>query len=328
MPPMAQTATESDVDVARAVLRAEAEAILSLVPRLDGGFVRAVRLVLGCSGRVVVTGMGKAGLIGQKISATFASTGTPSLYVHPAEATHGDLGRIVGEDVVLVLSNSGETDEINRLLPSLKKMGASIVSITSTAQSTLGRASDVTLTIGDLLEADPMGLAPSSSTAALLAMGDALALCVLQRRGFDREQYAFFHPGGELGRQFQRVRDVMRTGDRNPIVREDVCLRDALPAITQARAGAASVVDAQGRLAGIFTDGDLRRHLQREGDLRAAPIGSIMTRSPMTIAPDRFATEAVRILKEKKIDELPVVDGEGRPVGMLDVQDLLDVGLV
>lgn len=326
---MKQMRAETDLDIARAVFRAEADAVLSLAARLDDGFTRAVQLVLECEGRVVVTGMGKAGLIGQKISATFASTGTPSLFVHPAEAHHGDLGRIVGEDVVLALSNSGETEEMNRLLPSLKKIGAPLVAITSSESSVLGRAADAVLSIGDLPEADPLGLAPSSSTAAMLAMGDALVLCVLQRRGFDREQYAFYHPGGELGRRLLRVHDVMRTNERNPIVPEAVCVQDALLAITGARAGAVSVVGAGGRLAGIFTDGDLRRHLQRGGDgLLGAPIGTVMTRGPVTIAPERFATEAVRILKEKKIDELPVVDAEGRPVGMLDVQDLLGVGLV
>ena len=316
-----------DLDYARSVLKAEADAILSLEKCLDDGFRKAVGLLLGCRGRVVVSGLGKAGIIGQKISATFASTGTPSLYLHPAEALHGDLGRVTKDDVTLLLSHSGETDEILRLVPYLRKIGAKVVAITARADSALGKLSDLVLAMGDIREACPLGLAPSASTAAMHALGDALALVVQKAKGFNVEDFAFFHPGGELGRKLLKVEEVMRTGEKSPTVPEGATVRETLDRITRARAGAIVVLDAAGRMAGLFTDGDLRRVLLKGGALDR-PIAEVMTRKPVTIAPDRLATEAVRILHEKKIDELPVVDAEGRPVGMLDVQDLLAVGLV
>jgi arabinose-5-phosphate isomerase len=326
---MTQRQDETDLELARGVLRAESEALRVLAGRLDGSFDRAVQALLGCAGRVIVCGIGKAGLVGRKIAATLASTGAPAFFLHPAEACHGDLGCVVRGDVVLILSNSGETDEINRLVPSFRKSGAVLVALTRSADSTLARACDVAVALGDTPEADPLGLAPTSSTTALLALGDALALCLHRRKGFTRDQYAAFHPGGDLGRQFLRVREVMRTGDRNPVVREDAPIQDVLLAITRARAGAASVADAGGRLAGFFTDGDLRRFLQAGGERNlVSPVRSAMTRRPITIGADRYAAEAAALLREKKIDELPVVDGEGRPIGMLDVQDLLDAGLV
>jgi arabinose-5-phosphate isomerase len=325
---MTQPLDDSSLDLARAVLRAEADAVRGIADRLNEAFDRAVRRIADCRGRVVVSGMGKAGLVGRKIAATFSSTGTPALFLHPGEAFHGDLGVVARGDVALILSNSGETDEINRLLPSLRQMGAALVAVTRSPESTLAKACDVTLALGEIPEADPLGLAPTASTTAMLALGDALAACVHRRRGFTREQYAFLHPGGDLGRQFVRVKDVMRTGDRNPVVREDASIQDALLAITRARAGAASVVGADGRFCGFFTDGDLRRLLQAGGQRRLAEaIGSVMTKKPTTIGPDRYAAEAAGILRSKKIDELPVVDDGGRPVGMLDVQDLLDTGL-
>ena len=326
---MTQPSQPSHVELGRAILRAEGDALRALADRLDAAFDRAVEAIVRCPGRVVVCGIGKAGLVGRKIAATFASTGTPSLFLHPGEAYHGDLGCVARGDVVLILSNSGETDEINRLLPSLRQMGATRVAVTRSAESTLARACDVTLALGEIPEADPLGLAPSSSTTAMLALGDALAFCLHRRRGFTREQYAFFHPGGDLGRQFVRVKDVMRTGERSPVVREDAPIQEALLAITRARAGAVSVVDSAGRLAGFFTDGDLRRLLQAGGERRLAePIGAAMTRRPTTMLADAFAAEAVALLRAKKIDELPVVEADGRPAGMLDVQDLLDAGLV
>src|SRR5438270_7287917 len=243
------------VEYARDVIRTEAEAVAQLAGRLNGAFVRAAEMVLACSGRVVVTGMGKPGFIAQKLSATFASTGTPSLYLHPAEALHGDLGRLVPGDLVLALSNSGETDELIRLLPALKRMNVPIIALTGDASSQLARAADLVLDIGPVSEACPLGLAPTASTVALLALGDALAMSVLDRRKFSPEQFAELHPGGSLGRQLLRVRDVMRTGDANPVVREDASLREAAAVMTRTpgRPGAASVVDAQGRLVGIFT---------------------------------------------------------------------------
>ena len=317
-----------NLDKAREVLKTEAEAILSLTNRLDAEFEEAIGAIAACKGHLVVTGMGKAGLIGQKVSATFASTGTPSIFLHPAEAYHGDLGRVVKEYVVLALSNSGETEELVRLVPPLRQIGAKIVAITASRGSTLGKNADIVVERGKIEEACPLGLAPSATTTAILALGDALALCVLEARGFDKEQFAFYHPGGDLGRRLLRVADVMRTGERNPVVSEETTLSEAIAAITRARAGAVTVSNGTGRLTGIFTDGDLRRTMGRDPKLILAKIREVMTRGPKTITPDRLASEALKILREKKIDELPVVNDKGEPVGMLDVQDLLDVGIV
>ncbi len=312
----------------REVLRTEAAAILSLAERIGPEFDLAIASIAACKGHLVVTGMGKAGLVGQKISATFASTGTPSIFLHPAEAYHGDLGRVLAADVVLAISNSGETEEVARLLPSLKQIGAKIIAITAAKTSTLGRTSDIVIELGRIEEACPLKLAPSATTTAILALGDALALCVLEARGFDQEQFALFHPGGDLGRKLLKVADVMRTAERNPIVREDTPITEAIATITRARAGAVTVVDAAGKLSGIFTDGDLRRTMSRDPKLIVSRIGDVMTKKPKTITPERLASEALKILHEKKIDELPVVNDRGEPVGMLDVQDLLDVGVV
>jgi arabinose-5-phosphate isomerase len=318
------------VDYAREVIRAEADALAQLGSRLNGGFARAVEMVLACPGRVVVTGMGKPGFIAQKISATFASTGTPSLYLHPAEALHGDLGRLVPGDLVLALSNSGETDEILRLMPSIRRLGAPIVAMTSGPRNSLADQADVVLEIGPVPEACPLGLAPTASTVALLAMGDALAMAVQHRRGFSPEQFASLHPGGTLGRQLLRVRDVMRTGERNPTVPSSSSLREtaAVMTRTEGRPGAASVVDAQGRLVGIFTDGDLRRLVQRGEVDFTRPVSSVMGKSPRTVGADDLAQTAAEILRNTQVDQLPVVDGDGRPVGLLDVQDLLAARLL
>jgi arabinose-5-phosphate isomerase len=313
---------------AREVLSLEAKAIAALAERIDGRFLEAARLILGCKGRVVVTGMGKPGLIGQKISATLASTGTPSYSLHPAEALHGDLGRVVKEDVLLVLSNSGETDEIVRLIPLVKKIGAKIVAITGKADSTVARHCDILLDIGPIAEACPLGLAPTTSTTAMLALGDALALAVQKERQWTPEEYAFYHPGGSLGRKLLKVSEIMRTGAANPIIPAQRTVKEALFAITEARAGAISCVDEEGRLVGIFTDGDLRRHLAVEPNVEAATLATVMTKEPIAIGPDRLAAEAAQVLREKRIDELPVVDEGGRPVGMIDIQDLLAAGLI
>ena len=318
------------VEYAREVLRAEASAIEQLAGRLNGVFSAAVEMVLACTGRVVVTGMGKPGFMAQKISATFASTGTPSLYLHPAEALHGDLGRLVPGDLVLALSNSGETDEIVRLLPSLKRLGAPIIAMTSGTRSSLAGAADLVLEIGPVPEACPLGLAPTTSTVALLALGDALCMAVLHRRGFSPEQFAELHPGGALGRQFVRVREVMRAGERNPIVRFDQSLREtaAVMTRTEGHPGAASVVDAGGKLIGIFTDGDLRRLVQQGDADFSRPVASVMGKSPRTVSPDDLAITAADLLRKSQVDQLPVVDAEGRPVGLLDVQDLLAARLI
>ena len=314
---------------ARAVLRNEAEALRRLVPKLDRRFVKAVELLLECKGRVVVTGMGKAGIIAQKLSATLASTGTPSYWLHPAEAIHGDMGRIRKADVVIAFSNSGETEELTRLLPIILRIGAPVIAFTGKTASTLGRHSDVTLDVGVAREACTLNLAPTSSTTAMLAMGDALAVVVAEQKGFRERDFALLHPGGQLGRRLLlRVADLMRTGAANPVVRRTRRVRDVLLAITGARAGCASVVDERGRLVGIFTDGDLRRHIDSSVDLAGRAVGEVMTARPKTIEPDRLAEEALRVLREYKIAELVVVDRRGRPVGLLDVQDLLKAGFV
>jgi arabinose-5-phosphate isomerase len=305
------------------VVRAEAAAIGRLA--LDGAFAQAVEWILACRGQIVVTGMGKSGFVAQKISATFASTGTPSLYLHPADAAHGDLGRVARDDLVLALSNSGETEEVLRLLPALRRIGARVMAITRDGATPLGRGADLVLGIGRIEEACPMGLAPTASTAALLALGDALAMTVLANRPFDREEYALYHPGGKLGRGLAKVREVMRAGDANPLVRHDATLVQAVAVMTRTpgRPGACSIVDGSGKLAGFFTDGDLRRLIER-GDLASStPIASIMSRNPRTVRPDALVADAARVLREARIDQVPVVDDSGRPVGLLDVQDLL-----
>ena len=310
------------------VIQLEAATILNLVGLLDERFSTAVDLVLGCSGQVVVTGMGKAGLVGQKISATLASTGTSSFFLHPAEALHGDLGRIRPGDVVLAISNSGETDEVNLTVPVARKIGAEVISMTGNPESTLGRLGTTVLDIGRVEEACPMKLAPTASTSAMLALGDALAMVVLAERGFDREDYALFHPSGSLGRRLLRVREVMRAGEELPLVVLGTRVDKVLITMTRTpgRPGAALVVDGEGRLRGIFTDGDARRLLEtgEMGHLHA-PVDDFMGRDPKSIGPEALIEEAQRLLQEHHIDQVPVVDGDGRPIGLLDVQDLLDI---
>lgn len=314
---------------ARQVLDIEAKAITDLKKRIGRSFQDALDLIMRSSGRVVVSGMGKAGIIAQKLSATLSSTGTPSLFLHSAEAIHGDLGRVTRDDIIVVLSNSGETDEIKKLLPLLKKIGSKIIAFTGNDKSLLAKYSDVVLDVNVKKEACPLGLAPTASTTVMLALADALAVCLLELKGFKEQDFAFYHPGGSLGKRLLlKVEDIMRTGAANPVVREDKKISDCLVMITRARAGSASVVDKEGRLVGIFTDGDLRRHLESDTDLAAKEVRQAMTKNPVTIAKERLAQEAFQILREKKIDELPVVDSRRRPVGLLDVQDLLKAGLV
>jgi arabinose-5-phosphate isomerase len=311
------------LEYGRTVIAAEARAI-GAVP-LDDAFAEAVRWILDCKGRVVVTGMGKPGFVAQKISATLASTGTPSLYVHPAEAAHGDLGRIARHDVVIALSNSGETEEILRLLPALKKMGARIMAVTRDRVNPLARAAELVLAIGNVEEACPMGLAPTASTAVLLAVGDALAMTVLANRSFDREEYALYHPGGKLGRGLMKVHELMRGAESNPVVREDQPLSAAVAVMTETpgRPGATAVIDAAGKLVGIFTDGDLRRLVEHGETDFTRPVSTAMGRNPRTVRPDALVVDAARVLRQARIDQVPVVDADGRPVGLLDVQDLL-----
>ncbi len=314
---------------AREVLEIEAQAIKLLKARLGKSFIKAIELILKCQGRVVVSGMGKTGIIAQKFSATLASTGTPSLFLHTAEAIHGDLGKVTSDDVVIILSNSGATEEMKQLLPILKKIGAPIISLTGNFKSVLAKYSDVVLDVSVKKEACPLGLAPTASTTAALAMADALAVCLLERKGFKEKDFAFFHPGGALGRRLiLTVADIMRQGQANAIVREDKLVSEVLLAITRARAGSAIVVDKGGRLKGIFTDGDLRRHLASDQNLPGRLIKEVMTLNPTVVNKDMLAAEAMRILQAKKIDEIPVVDKFMHPVGLLDVQDLLKAGLI
>ncbi len=315
--------------IAREVLEIEASAISSLKKRINRSFEDMVNYICRIKGRVIVTGMGKPGFIAQKVSATLSSTGTPSLYLHPAEALHGDLGRITSEDCIVAFSNSGETEEIVRLLPVIKKIGARLIAFSGNSRSTLAKNSDYIIDTSVDKEACSLGLAPTASTTAMLAMGDALAVALLEKKGFREKDFALFHPGGILGKRLLlRVDDIMRKGRDNPIVSEGTKVKKALVAITRARAGSASVVDKKGRLTGIFTDGDLRRHIDKDTHITDRIIRDVMTKNPTAITKDKLAAEAFGLLKERKIDEIPVVDDRNRPIGLLDVQDLLKAGLV
>lgn len=314
---------------ARRVLRVERDALTALLSRIDGRFDKACDLIVKSRGRVVILGMGKPGFIAQKISATLSSTGTASFFLHPAEALHGDLGRVVREDVVVALSNSGRTEEIVKLLPLIKKIGAKLVAMTGDLKSPLARYADVALDVSVRQEACPMNLAPTASTTAMLAMGDALAVALLERKGFQPKDFAFYHPGGTLGKRLLlHARDLMRTGRDNPVVVEGERLSRVLVKITKSRAGSATVVGRDGRLTGIFTDGDLRRHLKGGETILDRPVHELMTHKPVTLTEDALAAEALAVMQSRKIDEVPVVDKRGRPVGLLDVQDLLRAGLV
>lgn len=314
---------------ARQVLKIESDSIKRLSSRINKDFEKAVNLIFASKGRVVVTGMGKAGIIGNKISATLASTGTPSLWLHSAEAIHGDLGRVRKEDVVIAISSSGETEEVVKLIPNIKKIGAKLIAITGNMRSTLARNSDAVLDVSIEKEACPLGLAPMASTTTMLAMGDVLCAALIDKRRFKKIDFAFLHPGGNLGKQLLlKVEDIMRKDAANPIVKQGTKVKDVLLKITTARAGSATVVDAKGKLKGIFTDGDLRRHLEDSENLIKKKVSDVMTKNPKALKKGRLAVEALRILREYKIDEIPIVDERGRVVGLVDVQDLLKAGLV
>ena len=318
-----------DKRLAQQVLRVEAQAVRQLIGRINSDFVRALELMEHCAGRIVITGMGKPGIVGRKIAATLASTGTPSLFLHPAEAIHGDLGMVMKQDVVIAISNSGETEEITRLLSTIKRIGAKLIALTGNKKSTLAQNSDVVLDVGLKKKACPWNLAPTASTTATLAMGDALAICLAKRKGFREEDFKFLHPGGSLGKKLLKVRDLMRRGKTNPILSGRATVEQALLAITSARAGSCAIVDRKGKLRGIFTDGDLRRHLKLNGtSVLSRPIELFMTKSPIAIDENKLAAEALQVLRDRNIDELPVVDRQGRAVGLLDVQDLLKAGFV
>ncbi|WP_148254641.1 KpsF/GutQ family sugar-phosphate isomerase [Aidingimonas lacisalsi] len=314
---------------AQRTLQLEQDAIGALIPRLNDDFDQACRLILGCTGRVIVTGMGKSGHIGGKIAATLASTGTPAFFVHPGEASHGDLGMITPGDIVLALSNSGETSEVTALLPLLKRMGTPLISMTGRRGSTLAAHADAHLDAGVAREACPLDLAPTSSTTASLALGDALAVALLEARGFTAEEFALSHPGGSLGRRLLlRVSDLMHQGERLPQVTLGSPLRDALLEITNKGLGFTCVTDTEGRLEGVYTDGDLRRTLDQHHDLRTLVVDEVMTRPGKRIAPDTLAAEAVRIMEDNRITALAVVDDDERPIGALHMHDLLSSGVI
>jgi arabinose-5-phosphate isomerase len=332
----AQNGRQSDaLSHARRVLREEADALLRLAERLDGAFAAAADHLLGCRGRVVVTGMGKSGIVGRKITATLASTGTPALFLHPAEAVHGDLGMAAEGDVVLALSYSGETDELLAILPGLKRRTRALIAVTGGTDSTLARAADVVLDVAVPREADTHNLAPTASTTAMMALGDALAVAVMEARGFRRDDYALLHPAGSLGRRLLlRVADVMRTGDSLAVVGEAATLHEAMFAITRAQAGAACVVDERGRLSGILTDGDARRFLVKRDDPHAwdRPVAEAMTRAPHVANPHQLAVEAFEGFERGgdrvRVGDLPVVSEDGQPVGMLTLKDVVRAGVL
>ena len=305
------------------MLAIEAEAVASLIPRLDGRFLDAVRLILGCKGRVVVSGIGKSGHIARKIASTMASTGTPAFFVHPAEASHGDLGMITREDVLVALSNSGESAELLTIIPLIKRQGAKLIAITGNEQSALAQEADVHLDAHVAQEACPLNLAPTASTTAALALGDALAIALLDARGFGHEDFARAHPAGTLGRMLlTHVCDIMRTGQDIPAIPLSGTLADAVLEISRKRMGMTAVLDAERHVVGVFTDGDLRRSLERNIDLRSTPVAEVMTRTPRTIRPDALAAEAVEMMETSKTTQLPVVDAENRIVGALNIHDL------
>ena len=313
----------------RRALEIERDAVSALIPRIDAAFVRACELMLACRGRVVVTGMGKSGHIGNKIAATLASTGTPSFFVHPGEASHGDLGMITRDDVVLAISNSGETAEIVTLVPLFKRMRAPLIAMTGKPKSTLAQAADAHLDVSVSQEACPLNLAPTASTTATLAMGDALAVALLESRGFTPEDFAMSHPGGSLGRKLLlKVGDIMHAGERLPRVAPGTPLTAALLEMTRKGLGITAIVDQQDQVLGVFTDGDLRRVLDQGVDVRSARIDEVMTRGGKSVRAEQLAAEAVALMEEHKITVLLVKGGDGRLQGVLHMHDLLRAGVV
>jgi arabinose-5-phosphate isomerase len=336
------TSTERLVEASREIVRSEAASIASVADKLDQRVADAIRLILKCTsegsagegfaGSVVVSGIGKSGLVGQRISASFASTGTPSHFLHPVEAVHGDLGRVRRHDVALLLSYSGETDEVVRLLDGLKRQQIPLIAITSSLQSTLGKLADITIELGRIEEVCPHGLAPTTSVNCISAVGDALVLGVMSVRQFSREDFAAFHPGGSLGRKLLKVHQVMdfKLGQNFTPLSEELTVREVLDrdANTGRRAGAVVLVDQSGVLSGVFTDGDLRRHLKSDPNLLNTPVRTLMTRNPKRIHKDALASDALAILNQYRIDELPVIDDAGKPIGLIDVQDLVRLRIV
>jgi len=320
------------LQTARQVFADESVAIVQMGERLDASFEQAVQLLLQCKGRVVVTGIGKSGAIGRKMASTFASTGTPALFLHASEGLHGDLGMVAPGDVLVALSYSGRTDDLLAILPVVKSMQIPVIALTGNTQSFLADHADAVLDVSVAKEACPLNLAPTSSTTAALAMGDALAICAMHQRKFSSEDFARFHPGGTLGRGLTlRVGELMRTGARLAVLPENASVRDAMRAITEAVTGAAIIVNESGKLSGYLTDGDVRRllvHSEDANDLLGQNVAQIMTRSPLAFSPDQLALDAMRSLQERGVDDAPVVDENNVPVGLLDVQELLRAGLM
>ncbi|MCU0833244.1 MAG: KpsF/GutQ family sugar-phosphate isomerase [Chromatiaceae bacterium] len=327
--PLSHGEAEKIRRLGRAVIETESEAVSALADRIDDGFVRACGYMLGCEGRVVVLGMGKSGHVGSKIAATLASTGTPAFFVHPGEASHGDLGMITTKDVVLALSNSGETGEMLMILPLIKRLGAPLIIMTGNLRSTLAKAADVALDVSVAKEACPLGLAPTASTTAALAMGDALAVALLESRGFTAEDFARSHPSGTLGRRLLlHVADIMHVGEDMPRVRQGATLKDTLVEMSRKGLGMTAVVDAQEQVVGVFTDGDLRRTLDQPVDIHLTAVDGVMTRGGITARADMLAAEALRLMENKRINALLVVDGDQRLIGALNMHDLLRAGVV
>lgn len=322
----------SVTDTAAGVLRSEAQAILDLIPKLNDQFGQAVAMIENAKGRVIVTGMGKSGHIARKVAATMASTGTPSFFLHPAEAIHGDLGMVTSQDVVIAYSNSGETAEVLNILPSLKRIGAKLIAVVGNTKSTLAQNADIVLDAGVKREADSLNLAPTCSTTAALALGDALAICLMEEHHFTADNFAIFHPGGSLGRRLLlTVEMVMHKKEENPVIDQDASVKDALFVMTAKGLGAVSVIDRNGCLLGLLTDGDVRRGLEKGTDFLSRPVHEVMTRSPKMIYPERLAAEALHVMEQHKphpITVLPVVDRENHVVGMIHVTDLLKKGVV
>lgn len=313
-------------EIAGEVFAIEAEAVLSLANRLGENFDEAVEMIAACRGRIIVTGIGKAGIIGQKLATTLSSIGTPAYFVHPQEALHGDLGMIAKEDLVIAISNSGETEEVLRvitLLTTVKKIGAEILSLTGNPKSTLAKNSDRHIDISVKREACPMNLVPTASSAAALAMGDALAMALLDRKGLSLEEYAYYHPGGATGRKILKIKHVMRRKKVSPTVPCGTKVIDALRRVSEAHAGIVSIVNEEGVLVGVFTDGDLRRAIEKDQEAARKKIDAFMTRNPVTVASETLVAEALRLVKEKDVGALVVTDKKGKPVGMVDERDLL-----
>ena len=323
------SAKQTPIELAKSVLLIEANAVEALAKRLDDSFTRAVALILQCQGRVVVSGMGKSGHIGNKIAATFASTGTPAFFMHPAEASHGDLGMITKDDVIVTLSNSGESDELIAIIPALKRLGCKLINITGKANSTLAKEADVHLEVQVEVEACPLGLAPTASSTAMLALGDALALAVLDQRGFSAEDFARSHPGGSLGRRLLlRIQDIMRQGNAIPSVSLQTSLKDALIEMSQKGLGMTAVVDKDQMLKGVFTDGDLRRAFENGVDIHTTLISEVMHSNPKNAHPEQLAVDAIEIMEQTKINALLVTDQQGHLVGALNMHDLLNAKVV